>query len=86
MIKEKDLAPGKVITSVDRRWSTEGEVITVTAWMVLGFERHVKRRHSRSSARRDGWHVLLLRWGDAGTVLNSIVITPYEMKDWKRFI
>lgn len=86
MIKERDLVPGKVITSVDRKWSRDGEVLIVTAWLIIGFMDLVKRRHSRKSAPRDGWHVLLLKFGGGDRVLNDVVITPSEMMTnrWKR--
>lgn len=86
MIKERDLVPGKVITSIDRRWTRDGEVEHVIAWMVIGFMELVKRRHSRSSAPRDGWHVLLLKFGEGERVLHDVVITPSEMTTnrWKR--
>lgn len=84
MIKEKDLVPGKVITSIERRWSRDGEVLTIIAWMVIGFQTQVKRRHQRTKAPRDGWHVLLLRFGGGDRVLHDVIITPGSMRDWKR--
>lgn len=86
MIKERDLVPGKVITSIDRRWTRDGEVELVIAWMIIGFMEVVKRRHSRQTAPRDGWHVLLLKFGGGDRILNDVVITPTEMMSnkWKR--
>lgn len=87
MIKENDLVPGKVITSIERRWSRDGEVVTVTAWLIIGFMTLVKRRHSRSKAPRTGWHVLLLRFGSGDrSPLYDVIITPSEMTSnkWKR--
>lgn len=91
MIKERDLVPGKVITSVDRAWGVNGQgvrgyVEVVTAWMIIGFQDQIRRRHSKMKAPREGWHVLLLKFGDADRVLHDVVITPSEMTSnkWKR--
>jgi hypothetical protein len=84
MIKEKDLVPGRVITSLETRRSFEGLQQVVVAWMVIGFQEQVKRRHQRSKAPRDEWHVLLLRFGGGDRVLNDVVITPASMAQWKR--
>lgn len=85
MIKEKDLAPGRVITRIDRRWTSSGEVVTVAAWMVIGFQEQVRRRHGRSTAPRDGYHVLMLSLGGDGDPLREFTITPRSMQgEWKR--
>ena len=86
MIKEKDLVPGKVITYIQRAWRAGAEVDSISAWMIIGFTEQVRRRHSKSSAPRDGWHVLLLRFGEEGQTLWDTMITPSAMtRDWKRW-
>lgn len=86
MIKENDLVPGRVITSIERRWSRDGEVQIITAWLIIGFMDLIRRRHSRKSAPREGWHVLLLKFGGGERILNDVTITPSEMSTnkWKR--
>jgi hypothetical protein len=85
VIKESDLVPGNVIASVDRRWTRNGEPVRIIAWVVIGFITLIKRRHSRSSAPKDGWHVLLLRFGKGDRVLHDVIITSSDMtSDWKR--
>lgn len=66
-----------------RDWDPRSGLIDiVTAWLIIGFQEHVARRHKRSKARRDGWHVLLLSFG--GGVLKDMVITPHDLHNWKR--
>lgn len=84
LIREKDLIPGRVIIETKPQSTFEGiRHIDIAAWMVIGVQAHVKRRHKRSSATREGWHVLLLRLGHDNEVLMDIVITP-SMSQWKR--
>lgn len=86
MIKENDLVPGKVITSVETRATRTGLLTVVTAWLVIGFQGQVKRRHGKARAPKQGWHVLLLRFGSGDRVLHDVVITPDDMRTnrWKR--
>ena len=90
MIKEKDLVPGRVITDIDyvnRSWRDGGgELLIVRAWMIIGYQTHVRRRHSRNQAPRQGWHLLLLKFGGGDRVLRDVVITPNGMREWKRLI
>lgn len=86
MIKEKDLVPGRVITSLETQRTFEGLRQVVVAWMVIGFQEQVKRRHKRSQAPREGWHVLLLRFGPGNEILKDVIITPTSMALWKRLI
>jgi len=85
MIKQKDLVPGRVITSVDKKWSSEGvPILIVKAWLIVGFQESVKRRHSKAQAPREGWHVLLLRFGGKDRVLEDVIISPSTFGNWKR--
>lgn len=85
MIKQKDLVPGKVITSAEKKWTSDGNpILVVTAWMIVGFQENVKRRHSKAQAPREGWHVLLLRFGGRDRIVHDVVISPNTFGNWKR--
>ena len=87
MIKQKDLVPGRVITSADKKWTPEGkQVMVITAWMIVGFQESVKRRHSKSKAPREGWHVLLLKFGGKDRTLVDVTISPASFGNWKRLL
>ena len=77
MIKEKDLCPGRVLTSMDY---VRGEP-EVTAWLVIGFTTKIKRRHSRKTAPKEGWEVLMLSFGGKLQVHH---VTPSSFASWKR--
>lgn len=85
MITEKDLVPGRVITTMERKWAPMGgpDVIKITAWLIIGFTVQVKRRHNAKKARKDGWHVLLLSFGGK---LTDIHMTPASMQNYRRLI
>lgn len=85
MIKERDLVPGKVITSCEKRHTQRGEwVLVVTAWMIVGFQENVARRHSKAKAPREGWHVVLLQFGGKDRTIIDMTITPNNFATWKR--
>ncbi len=87
MIKQNDLVPGKVITSAEKKWNPEGRpIVVITAWLIVGFQENVKRRHSKVSAPREGWHVVLLKFGGRDRVLHDVTITPTSFDKWKRLI
>lgn len=82
MIKEKDLVPGRVITTMKRVWGRgEPDRDVITAWLIIGFTSHVKRRHNAKQAPREGWHLLLLSFGGA---LQAVHITPSSLRQYKR--
>lgn len=88
MIKERDLVPGRVIVRLGPQQSGP-EPVVVEAFMVIGFQEQVKRRHAKSSAPRDGWHVLMIRFGPALTghsVVCDVHITPEGFVRWKRLL
>jgi hypothetical protein len=83
MLKAKDLVPGRVITELKRSFDQNGSYDTVFAWMVIGFQERVKRRHQKSTAPREGWDVVLLSFGGQLEVRN---FTESSMRMWKRLI
>jgi hypothetical protein len=83
MLKAKDLVPGRVITELKRSYDQNGQYEWVEAWMVIGFQERVKRRHNKSTAPREGWDVVLLSFGGRLDVRN---FTDSSMRMWKRLI
>ena len=83
MIKAKDLVPGRVITQLARTWDGGREYEWIEAWMVVGYQERVKRRHNTSTAPREGWDVVLLSFGGKLDVYN---FTEGSMRMWKRLI
>ena len=91
MIKEKHLTPGRVLLRLSDhpRWrepafqDEQGDPLAV--WipcMVIAFLPDIKRRHSRATAPRDGWEVLVLWMDDLTIPLEQVRIRP-DHRGWK---
>jgi hypothetical protein len=52
--------------------------------MIVGFQENVKRRHSKAKAPREGWHVMLLKFGGKDHTVHDVVISPSTFGNWKR--
>jgi hypothetical protein len=95
MIKIKDIVPGKIISPCTYdSFMTAGEHFSgwdswdrlgtgQPTFMIVGFQEKIKRRHSKKTARRDGFMILLIRFGGEA-VLREVVMTPFEMTCWQR--
>lgn len=87
MIKEKDFEPGRVLTQLQHVWTApggEGLTEVITAWMVIGFQANINRRHKHKTAPRRGWDVVLIRFGVKDVPVVVVNFTPQTMSQWKK--
>lgn len=94
MLKPGDIVPGRVLAErrtvpVPVGMSFKWTDVSVY-WLIVGFMEVIRRCHARASARRDAWHVLLLKVGNGcwESVLREVTFTSSIMfeNDWRRLL
>lgn len=88
MMKPKALIPGRVITQMIHGFDDSYKLVTtLISWMIISVEETTKRRHSKKTAPKDGWNVLMIRLGKDNNGVagefKTFQIIPDELYKWK---
>jgi len=98
-MKFQALTPGRIVLNVNNFCKTfdkkTGAIKMETvfeAWMIISVCEVVARRHSKKTAPREGWNVVMMRFGEHthkhmvypnDQLIKTFLITPDRLRDWK---
>lgn len=95
MIKERQLAPGRMlsfatvkeVTVMDKKTGI-GSITRAPVWipcMVVSYVPNIDRRHTRSAAQRESWDVLVFWFDLRRERLQKVNISndAYTLQNWK---